>query len=180
MLLVSSASSVGARCHAGDLVACRATLLLTPPADPVMDWHDATTRRSLVLRARAAAERTDPRAVGECEAGSDSACVWVLQHAPPGVIEEPVHPVVRLGLARFAVAIGGRGALQRFAASPPGLEQRIAAAANAPIDTVLSQWNRRIRDTRLPSHNIGPGIIMATVLWIGGLGALSLRSSRWR
>ena len=180
MLLISSPTSVGARCHAGELVACKAALLLTPVNDPVMDWHDATTRRRLVISARGATERTSARAVGECEAGSDSACVWVLQHAPPGVVAEPVHSALRLSVARFAIAMGGDGALQRYVAASPGIEQRLSAAANVPFDSVLSQWNQRIRNTRLPSHNLGPGIIMATVLWVGGLGALSLRSSRWR
>jgi hypothetical protein len=178
--LVSSPTSVGALCHSGDLHACRLALLISSPRDEVLDWFDAPTRRRLVTRNRAMADQASPRAAGECEAGSDSSCVWVLQHAPPGMITEPVPAAIRLGLARFAVALGGDGALQRFVTAAPGVEQRLAAAANAPLDTVLSRWNRRIRETRLPSHNIPPLVVVTAVLWVGALGALSLRSTRWR
>lgn len=82
LLLVSAPTAVGGRCYRGDKEACRIALLLSPESDPVLQWHDSTTRRRLVRRHAAMARRMDARAEQQCLEGADAACITLLQLFP--------------------------------------------------------------------------------------------------
>jgi len=180
LLLVSSPTSVGLRCYQGDLPACKLVLGIEPPTDHTMQWYDSAARRRLVQSNGATARRISGRATEACERGSDSACVALMRQFPPSAFPNPVHPLVRLGLVRYALSVGGAGATLRLLADNRAPAERIAAAANVPLDAVLQQWQRRVRDTRIPSRDLSSGIVWLTIVWVAGLGLLSTRSSRWR
>lgn len=181
LLLVSAQSAVGGRCYAGDRKACRIALLLTPGSDPVLDWHDSMTRRRLVRRHGAMARRMDSRAERQCLAGSDDACIELLQLFPSAAFREPAALGLRLGFLRHALAVGGTGAVARLlTASTASPTERLAAAAGVPIDSLIGSWQARVRETRAPSEDLTFGITIMSLAWVAGIGALSLRSSRWR
>jgi hypothetical protein len=181
LLLVSAASAVGGRCYRGDRDACTVALLLSPASDPVLEWHDSTTRRALVRAHAATARRMDARVEQQCLAGSDAACVMLLRLLPPGTAREPAPVALRIGLLRHALHLGGAGAIERLLAGRaenPGT--RLEAAAGLPIDSLIGSWQARVRETRAPSEDLTIGITIMSLAWATGMGALSLRSSRWR
>jgi hypothetical protein len=181
LMLISSPTAVGRRCYGGDLPACRSALLLSADADPVMDWHDSTTRRRLVRTQGAMARRLDAPAARQCQAGSDADCIALLRLFPSGTLKDPTGVALRFGLLRHALAIGGQGSVQRLLAAPAADPTgRLEAAAGAPIDSVIRQWQARVRRTRAPSEDLTIGIAIMSLVWATGIGAMSLRSSRWR
>lgn len=181
LVLVSSSSAVGGRCYRGDVQACRIALMLSSGADPILDWHDSTTRRRLVRRHGTLARRLDSRAERQCLAGSDAACISLLQLLPAGTLREPAAVALRSGFLRHVLAVGGAGAVERLlAGSGVSPTSRLEAAARLPLDAVIGSWQTRVRDTRAPSEDLTIGIAMMSVAWAAGMGALSLRSSRWR
>jgi hypothetical protein len=181
LLVLSAASAVGNRCFRGDLPACKSALLLSVSSDPIRDWHDSTTRRGLVERHGTLARRLDTRAGQQCLAGSDSACITVLHLFPPETFLELVAASLRFSLVRHALAVGGAGSVERLLmvdADNPA--ERLEAAARMPIDSLVASWQARVRDTRAPSEDLTIGITIMSLAWAAGIGALSLRSSRWR
>jgi hypothetical protein len=181
VMLVSSSSAVASRCYRGDVRACRTALMLSPSSNPILDWHDSTTRRSLVRRHVALARRMDASAAEQCLAGSDAACITVLQLLPRVTFHEPAAGALRAGLLRHALASGGAGALERLLLSnDKDRAARLEAAAAMPMDSLISSWLARVRTTRGTSEDLTIGITMLSLAWATGIGALSLRSSRWR
>lgn len=180
LLLVSARTAVASRCYQGDLEACKRALLIERASDPVMDWHDSTTRRQVIRRNGALARRIDVAATEQCEAGSDSSCVSLLREFPENRFREPAAGALRSAMLRHAVAVGGDGAIERLLTAPPEPAARLALAAGMPIDTLLHGWQQRIHDTHAPSEDLSLGITIMALAWATGLGALSLRSSRWR
>ena len=180
LLLVSARSAVGSRCYEGDLEACKHALLIERAADPIMEWHDSTTRRQLVRRHGALARRIDVAATLQCEAGSDSSCVRLLREFPESHFREPAAGALRSTILRHALAIGGEGAVERLLTASPEPAARLASASGVPIDSLLRGWQRRVHDTHAPSEDLSVGITLMALAWAAGLGSLSLRSSRWR
>lgn len=180
LLLVSARTAVGSRCYEGNLEACKRALLIERPTDPIVEWHDTTTRRQLVRRNGALARRIDVAATRQCEAGSDSSCIWLLRRFPETRFQDPAAGALRSAILRHALAIGGEGAIEHLLTAAPEPAARLAAAAGVPLDTLLSGWQRRVHDTRAPSEDLTVGIALMALTWATGLGALSLRSSRWR
>ena len=181
LLLLSSASAVGSRCFRGDLPACKTALLLSISSDPIRDWHDSTTRRRLVERHGTLARRMDARAEQQCIAGSDSACITVLHLFPPESFREPVAATLRFGLVRHALAVGGAGSAERLlTVNGENPAARLEAASRMPVDSLVASWQARVQDTRAPSEDLTIGITIMSLAWATGMGAMSLRSSRWR
>jgi hypothetical protein len=179
--LVSSTSAVGSRCFRGDIQACRVALMLTPGSNPIHDWHDSTTRRRLVRRHGALARRVDARGEQQCLAGSDADCIALLELFPAETFREPTAPALRSGLLRHAVAVGGAGSVERLLElNGVNSTARLEAAARLPMDSLIGSWRARVRDTRAPSEDLTVGITIMSLAWATGMGALSLRSSRWR
>jgi hypothetical protein len=180
LLLISSASAVGTRCYEGDINACRIALMLSR-ADPIREWHDSTTRRNLVRRRGELARRMDARAEQQCLAGSDASCIALLQVFPASTFHEPAVVTLRFGLLRHALSLGGAGSTERLLMASAGSpSDRLEAAARMPIDSLIRSWQTRVRETHAPSEDLTFGITIMSLAWAAGMGALSLRSSRWR
>jgi hypothetical protein len=180
MALLSSRAPVGRWCYDGDLAACRQILALAPTADPVLQWHDSASRRRLVTTNAGTAGRISAAMTAACQSGSDSACVALLHQFSPALVAEPTSAAARLSLARHAVALGGTGAFQRLFQPAPDPAGHMTDVAAMPADALIARWRSRVRDARAPSRDLSGGIALITMAWVGGLGLLSLRSSRWR
>ncbi len=177
--LVSSPATISRRCYAQDIPACLKLLGLTPTADPAREWFDAKARRALVEREK----RTSYRRVGvaltdACLAGGDAACLRVLETGEIGLYT--FLPGHRVSLLQHAIQLGGPGAVARLYATGRTPTEHLEDVARLPVDSLVSSWARRVRDTRVPSENLTPGISVVSLAWIGIFGALALRSSRWR
>jgi hypothetical protein len=181
VMLVSSSSAVASRCYRGDVPACRTALLLSPGSNPILDWHDSTTRRGLVRRHAALGRRMDARGAEQCLAGADVECITLLELLPRVTFHEPAAGALRAGLLRHALATGGAGAIERLLLSnDKDRSARIEAAAGMPMDSVISTWLARVRTTPGASEDLTFGIAVLSLAWATAIGALSLRSSRWR
>ena len=178
--LVSLSAAVGPDCYQGRLEACKRILALVPTTDAVLQWHDAASRRRLVARNGATARRISNAMTLTCERGSDSACVALLQQFPPNLLAPSSSVSARLSLARLAVSLGGPGALARLLDTTGASATRLSVVAGMPQDSLVARWQARARDARVPSRDLSPEIAIVTAAWVMGLGALTLRSSRWR
>jgi len=180
LALVSSPAAVGRRCYEGDLRACALALGITAPRDTVREWFDATDRLRIVKRSKGVATRVDAAATARCLEGQDFSCVALLRQYPSPGVPAPLPASTRASLARFAITLGGEGAVDRMLGEERAPMERIAAAARVPADTVLRRWQLSTRNQRSSSRDLTPEIAIASIFWSLALGALSLRSSRWR
>ena len=180
--LVSSRAKVARRCYAGDLAACKVTLGLAEEADPVTTWYDAEDRRAAVAVGNRF-EGLDRALSTSCLAGRDGDCITLLRtslalqswSSPPGSAR------ARMTFARQALEMGGQGSLDRIAAtSPDSTTAAFGALANAPLDSVVAQWQRHAHDGGIESEIATPVIVLASLGWVLAIGAVSLRSPRWR
>lgn len=176
--LVSSPATIARRCFAGDMRSCRLSLGLDSTRDRAREWYDAPARVALVRDREWHLGRTDDRATRACLEGDDAACVALLNKSD--VMEAPGSNSARASLAQLAVQLGGVGAIERLLLTPGGPGRRLEAASGMSLDSLVGEWHRRMQSARLPSSDISPMIIGASLAWLLVFGALSLRSSRWR
>lgn len=179
--LVSSPSSVAHGCFAGSLPACKVTLGLVDEADPTTAWYDATTRRELV-RAAVRDLSLERRFAAACLAGRDTACVTLVRNnwALSRWLAAPGTGRARRTLAQQAFAMGPPGALARLARSNDLPAEALGAIAGVPVDSLVSQWQRHAHDGGVESESATPVLALGALGWILAMGALSLRSPRWR
>lgn len=181
-------------CSAGDVRACRVALALASEADPVRNWYDPSLRRVLAQRWLRSfrgddrsvefSKRTDQTApVRACAEGDDDACLQFLQDRALGAnMVEPGPKVLRALLVRFAFTLGADSSAKQRAAYAPGatVEERLAQASGLPFDELLRQFAARLSAPRQVRSSRTPARLWAGSLWCLCVGALSLRSSRWR
>lgn len=171
-----SSFAVGRRCYAGSIRDCRLALDITESVDPVVETLDASDRRKLVQDLRE--ENMWGRRGGEdCVRGSDSACIAFLR---VNHIRAPISSSHRIDVVRLAMALGGPRSMERLLMTNGSVDDRIAAAAHMPTDAVLRRWVSRARDARKASDDMSLGIAASSLGWVLILGAMALRSSRWR
>ena len=178
--LVSSRAVVGRRCYAGDLASCALMFQFTPATDPVHQWYDARDRRGIVKRSENTALRINGVATKSCLDGDDAACAVLLRKYPPGSLPEPAALQTRTTLVRLAVQLGGEGAVERLLEGDRQPLERLSAAARMPVDSLLRRWQTSARNMRSSSRDLSAEIVLGALFWSLALGALSLRSSRWR
>ena len=182
--LVTAPSTPARACFLGALPACRIALGLQSGGDPLDLWYPgAVERRALVTRAFADFfnHGASAGAFASCTAGADSVCEALLRRLPAGSLPGPLGPQARTTLLRVALRAGGRDAYRRLVAdSGRALSDRIAGAANADLDDVLTQWRNQILAARPPAVALRWWEISLALTWAGVFGACALRSSRWR
>lgn len=179
MELLSSRATVGRRCYAGDIDACKLALALVPSSDPATEWFNAADRHRVVERYANNAWRP-VAGTWECLGGQDSACVAMLRRYPNILPGTPIEGESRITLVQLATTLGGTGSRERLLLTPGTPAQRIAIAAGVSTDSVTRLWLQRARDARVPSDDMSLGIAASSLVWILACGALALRSSRWR
>lgn len=178
--LVSSPAAVARRCYAGDVRACSITLQVTPVSDPVHQWYDASDRQRLVKRTENTALRIDGLETKRCLEGNDVSCAVLLRKYPPGALPVPTALQTRTTLTRLAIQLGGAGAVERMLEGDRQPLERLSAAARMPVDSLISRWQNSARTIRASSRDLSAEIVLGALFWSVALGALSLRSSRWR
>ena len=178
--LVSSPAAVARRCYAGDLGACAVTLQFTPVSDTVLQWYDARDRQRIVKRSENTALRIDGLGTKRCIEGNDASCVVLLRKYPPGMLPVPASLQARTTLTRLAIHLGGSGAVERMLDGDREPLERLSAAARMPVDSLVSHWQTSARTIRASSRDLSAEIVLGALFWSVALGALSLRSSRWR
>ena len=177
--VVSSTSMLGRRCHGGDIAACRRFLGLETVADPLTDYYDAEGRRALVQARRSLALRSSPTGTRRCEQGEDGACVEVLRLMTDR-FDAPASAYARTTLLARALDLGGDRAAERYVSSTGSVGDALAGAAGMPLDSLLANWHRDLRDRSSPASNLSVPVALSSILCVGACFFLALRSSRWR
>lgn len=177
--LASSPAIVGRHCFAGDLPACWIALGFTPVADTARQWYDAHDRRRIVRQNENAALRVDFAATRRCLDGDDFACLDLVRRVP-NLLPAPIPTHTRVTLARTAIAMGGTGSVERLLDGDVEPLERLSQAAQAPVDSIISRWQRSARTAHASSVDMSADVALAATFWALALAGLSLRSSRWR
>lgn len=177
--ILDSRAVIGKRCYQGELTACSMLLGLTVADDPIMSWYDSLARVDYVREHPNDARAYNRADTDACLAGSDAACGRVLS-SMRRLDTPPVGASARSPLVREALLMGGPGAFDRLVSNTASPSDAIAAAAGAPIDSVMRRWQRNVREKSIGSEDLSVKIVLMTLGWIALLLVLSSRISRWR
>lgn len=180
-LLTTPAQVVG-RCFGGDLLRCRDALGLTPLPDPLTEWYSPAERRLLVVGKRNSVRAGVLReAYTRCVDGNDyPTCDRLLRTLPEYRLQQPLSNEARHHLMRLALDMGGPTSFNAFVAGTGRtVEQRLAAAAGAPIDTIVSKWRADILAAAPKRQRLQVGTAWATLIWGTFFGILALGARRW-
>jgi hypothetical protein len=179
--LVLAASGAARRCAAGDVQRCEQALGVVPVDDPAFTLFDAPERLEMINMRQTILRRIDAAQFDRCTAGrSQPACDSVARGIPPDVVGESVPPAVRQSLVRFALATGGDGAFDRFAAAAATPRARLEAASNLPMDSLVSRWRATLMDAPRASTAVDLETALSSLAWAALCVGCALRSSRWR
>jgi len=174
--LVLSPSSRGRRCLDGMIDDCALLLELRPVSEPWLQAYDSVDYPGLVeRRGRGRAEMEWSR----CVAGKDvGICAGLLRNIGP---DRAATPAIRQSLFTFAVKRGGEVAWLRLrrAAGRPVADQ-LTSASGEPIDLLLGEWRRDLREGRqTTAAGLGPILLMALAWSVLGSLFFAWRY-RWR
>lgn len=179
--LVLAQSQAAHECALGKLGACSQSLSLVPVDDPAFALFDQRQRLSVIEWYAFVLRRRDPGRYAKCvSAGYQATCDSLVRELPPDVMRQPVPPAVRLNFLRYALMLGGDGAFDRLAKPAGTIADRIGAAANMPIDSVVARWQANLMSSPSSSTAIDVSTAVSSLVWACLCGALALRSSRWR
>ncbi|MGH7529587.1 MAG: hypothetical protein ACREMN_04330, partial [Gemmatimonadales bacterium] len=80
-----------------------------------------------------------------------------------------------------ALRLGGRDAYRRLLAEPAApLGDRIAAAADVRLDTVIARWRHDVLAARPERVAVSWWAVTAAIGWVAFFAVCGARSSRWR
>jgi hypothetical protein len=115
----------------------------------------------------------------QCLDGNDAACLPVLELM--GVADKaPAKAYVRQSLVIYALNLGGERSAERLVLTKGSVGGALAAAANRPLDSLLTEWQQNVARYGGSSTNLPFSIAIASIIWIAVCTFLALRSSRWR
>jgi len=183
-LVVTPSASTHA-CVDGDLAACGVALGLRLDDPRVSDWLSLEERQEMVeagVDVDGAHMNPDfPLARACVEEGDNESCDRALREL---VAWTPAGPLAGPGSADlfwYAVRVGEAGAWERVLetqeSSPLDALTHIAGLA---ADELIGGWRARVMESR-PDVHAGLGTTRwATLFWFLVLGALAMRSTRWR
>ena len=179
--LVSSPALIARRCYAGDLTACKKTLGLMDEADPATAWYDSAGRRAA---ARSNRDWTgEPAAeVMPCLRGGDSVCIELLRSSSSFRywLEPPGSERARRALVQHAMAGHESASLERIGGAPDSVQVILGAIAEQPLDSTIAQWQRKVHGGGVESQSAPVRTVMFGLGWVVVMGALALRTPRWR
>jgi hypothetical protein len=179
--LVLWGSQAAHDCATGSNSRCLQALGLTPVADPAFDLFNEDQRHEMIERNANRFRRADPTQYSRCTNDHIQAICDSMAHAIPfDAVAAATPPGTRRSLLRYALKLGGAGSFDRLAAAEGTVAERIAAAANAPIDTVTRRWQQAVAQSGSTSTAIDFQTGASAVFWAAACCALALRSSRWR
>jgi hypothetical protein len=177
--IVSSPSPLGKSCVLGDIRSCRVFLGLDSVANPIKIWYDSIGRRRLVMKDHDYSLHVSRTATERCDAGDDAGCVAVLELM--GTADRaPASAYVRQSIIVHALNLGGERSPERLVLAPGSVSAALAAAANRPVDSLLTDWQGNVARHGGSSTNLPWSIAIGSIVWIVVCTLLALRSSRWR
>ena len=170
------------RCFAGDLAACRDVLSLTDSTGRLTRWYTPDERRRLV--AGQAGARIRELREGEfrsCAAGSDSACLDLLESLSASGVSPPLDYGARYTFLVTAIGLDGSGTFSRLLATPGGtMGSRLAEASRLPEDSLVARWRADVLAARPRPVSLPPLGSWIALMWAGVFMGCALGSSRWR
>ncbi len=177
--LIATPSTAVRRCFRGDLDWCAEALGLNGTVAGWERWYTAEERRHYIrTRTQAYGDRETAIWEGCVQAGMDDACDVFLADREPLI---PLSPEARASLLGLALWTGGSGAFQRLrAADGEPLLDGLAAAAEVPRDSLLAAWRSAVLEARSSAWAGLARSPLSLFFWLVLLGALALRSTRWR
>lgn len=179
--LVLSTASSASDCARGKLDRCKQTLELVPVADPAFVHYDEETRRGLLRRFASQLRRTDePKFLRCTDENQLPVCDSLVRSIPLDAVPRPLSPAVRQNFLQYVFLVGGPGAFERFASDTGSIGDRMARTARLPLDTVVARWQNTLVHARGTSTAVDAMTVLTSLAWTCVLGALALRSSRWR
>ncbi len=170
--LALSVSSVGARCAAGGVGACRAVLAPLRGASPRAVYFDPEDYREMVAASSSAKSRRDSSTmhdVARCLEHDRPACARVVARLPD---RYPFREQVRSSFALHALQQGGPAGLDRLVASqdryvddPLGLLAYVSGQEEAAL---IRGWHERIRAAGAlrAAPPLAP-LVVTAVFWSG-------------
>jgi hypothetical protein len=166
-------------CLGGDAEACAVALGLRAAPDTLVEWFLPETWPRLAGMLEGELSARDRLARERCMGARDlAACHAVLT---PGRVRPPVSFYGRLYLVGLALDAGGQGAFDRLVADTgAAVEQRLAAAAGMPADSLLTKWAGAVRSAFPGSPLPRQGEAIVTLAWSIAILTLAARGSRWR
>jgi len=175
------AASAGARdCVGGDIIRCEQVLGLVHVDDPAFTFFDASQRFTMIVGFAHILRRADPAQFDRCTVARNQATCDSLAHAiPTDAVNAPIPPLVRQSLVRFALATGGDGAFDRYAAATSP-KARLEAASQLPADSLVRRWRDTIMGAQKGSTAVDLETAVSSLAWAALCVACAVRSSRWR
>ena len=176
-------SAVVRRCRARDISACLDALGVDSAAGLRLDrWYSVDDYRALVRVAAPA--REDSAAVAawiRCPRDrDDAACAIAARALPNARVPLPLSASVRFGFLREVLEAGGVGAFDRLVATPGTVRDRLAAAANEPLDRTVRRWLDRLEGSRPHRMSIDATLVAASLGWSALiLGLAVIRRTSW-
>lgn len=166
-------------CLEGEASACAISLGLRLGADTLAEWYSTDTWPGLAARMEWQFSGRAAWLRDRCADARDlDACRTVLS---PRSVLPPVGSSGRQLLMTLALEAGGAGAFGRLTAdSGATMEQRLAAAAGAPVDTLLSRWIRAVSAALPGSPAPRSAEVFLTLAWTTAVLMMAVRGSRWR
>lgn len=173
--LVTSPYGLSRSCQVADMLACARAIGIMQPLDFV-GWFQPGERRRL-----GGAGSRSPLHRACKEAGYLPACDSVLM-AEPGRVLLPLGDAdTRASLLLTMLDLGGSGALARLhTARGASLQDRLAAGAGVPVDSLLRRWHAAILAARPLPVTVRYRDAVTALFWFTVLAALALGSTRWR
>lgn len=181
--LVTAPSRAVRSCYEGNLTACRDALSLSDAPDLLTRWYGPDERRFLATTQFFLTFHRGPRApeLASCAAGSDAACLDLLESLPPGSVRPPLDHDARHTVLETAIVLGGPETFSRLLATASGLMgPRLAAAAGVTEDSLLARWRADILAAPPKPVALPPWGGLIALAWTGVFLACALGSSRWR
>jgi hypothetical protein len=184
--LLTAPSRVARKCYEGDFGQCRVALGLTRSTNPAFEWYDGPQRVGLVarmgfIRGNSPSRRwTGP--YNDCAIHEISAaCDDLLRTIDPALIPRPLGSATRALFLALALQTGGAESFARLRKTrgrPVG--ERLSASAALPLDSLLARWHASVIRARPRPVAVAPRAAVTALFWGLLLGAVSLRSTRWR
>lgn len=181
--LVTAPFAAAQGCFRGKVADCGTALSLDPVELRVERWYRSAEERRRVAEgfARYLDDAVHRPMFAACAAGNDSICVALLHYVDPSSLPRILGDRDRQTLVRMALAAGGQDAYRRLTARTGApMAERLAFAAEVPVDTLLVRWRRAVLAARPRPVALDPAEAATGVFWVLAFALLGARSSRWR
>jgi hypothetical protein len=87
---------------------------------------------------------------------------------------------VRFTFLREVLDAGGAGSFDRLVAGSGSIRDRLAGAANEPLDRTVLRWLERLERSRPDRMHVAPELIIASLGWtVVILGLPLIRRASW-